>query len=65
MIQDESYTIHESDRVAVGTDVAVCRYGFNRTGRIEGQYRSGSGRGTNVLTQRGGVWKILHEHLSW
>ncbi|KAK1183485.1 nuclear transport factor 2 family protein [Streptomyces sp. NBS 14/10] len=34
------------------------------TGTIDGQPRSGSGRGTNVLVNSAGTWQMLHEHLS-
>lgn len=63
-IQDELYTIHDLEWVAVTHDLAVCRYRFAWTGRIEGQHHSGHGRGTNVLSRQHGRWKILHEHLS-
>ncbi|WP_199549740.1 nuclear transport factor 2 family protein [Streptomyces sp. N35] len=46
------------------TEVAVCRYRFAWTGVIEGQQRSGQGRGTNVIVRRDGEWMMLHEHLS-
>jgi ketosteroid isomerase-like protein len=63
-IQDEIYTIHDLEWVAASAELAVCRYRFSWTGRIDGQSRSGNGRGTNVITKQRGEWKILHEHLS-
>lgn len=63
-IQDETYTIHDLEWVAIAAELAVCRYRFTWTGRIDGQHRSGHGRGTNVITKQHGEWKILHEHLS-
>lgn len=63
-IQDEIYAIHDLEWVAISTDLAVCRYRFTWTGWVDGEHRSGHGRGTNVLTRQQGTWKILHEHLS-
>ncbi|MCN0154493.1 nuclear transport factor 2 family protein [Salinispora arenicola] len=31
---------------------------------MDGQPRSGGGRGTNVLARRDGSWQMVHEHLS-
>jgi hypothetical protein len=45
-------------------DVAVCRYLFAWTGVVNGELRSGRGRGTNVIVRRDGELKMLHEHLS-
>jgi hypothetical protein len=45
-------------------DVAVCRYLFAWTGVVNGELRSGQGRGTNVIVRRDGKMKMLHEHLS-
>jgi ketosteroid isomerase-like protein len=63
-ILDEVYTIENLDWVAVSDDLAVCRYRFRWTGVVDGKQASGQGRGTNVVTKRGGAWKMLHEHLS-
>ena len=63
-IQDETYAIHDVEWVAVGAELAVCRYRFAWTGYVEGAARSGQGRGTNVVTRRRGEWRMLHEHLS-
>jgi ketosteroid isomerase-like protein len=63
-IQDEVYEIRDLEWVLVGEESAVCRYRFHWTGVVEGKPASGQGRGTNVLTHRGGRWQMLHEHLS-
>ena len=63
-IRDEVYTISDLEWITVSSDSAVCRYSFSWTGTIDGRVRSGSGRGTNVLTNTNGTWQMLHEHLS-
>ena len=63
-IRDEVYRISELEWVACRPDYAVCRYRFSWAGVVEGQRRSGRGRGTNVVVKRGGNWQMLHEHLS-
>lgn len=63
-IQDEVYSIHDLAWVAVGTDIAVCRYHFSWTGLVQGQPRSGTGRGTNVLVKYESGWLIEHEQLT-
>lgn len=63
-IRDEVYRINDLEWIAHSDDHAVCRYRFAWTGTIDGQPRSGSGRGTNVLVNNAGTWQMLHEHLS-
>ena len=63
-ILDEVYRLEALDWVAIADDLAVCRYQFHWTGVVDGKPASGQGRGTNVMTKRNGVWKMLHEHLS-
>ncbi|MFF7195494.1 YybH family protein [Streptomyces sp. NPDC008079] len=63
-IRDEVYAIRDLEWVVLGADHAVCRYRFCWTGVVDGQPRSGEGRGTNVIVKRDGAWKMLHEHLS-
>ncbi len=63
-IRDEVYRINELEWIATDTNQAVCRYHFAWTGIVDGQPRSGSGRGTNVLVKIDGAWQMLHEHLS-
>lgn len=64
LIQDETYEITDVEWISVSDESASYRYRFRWTGTIDGQLRSGRGRGTNVITKRQGSWKMLHEHLS-
>lgn len=63
-IRDEVYRIHDLEWIAQSSNHAVCRYRFTWNGTIDGQPKSGSGRGTNVLVNTDGTWQMLHEHLS-
>jgi ketosteroid isomerase-like protein len=63
-IHDEVYEITDLEWVALGAEHAACRYRFSWTGVIDGEPRSGHGRGTNVIVRRDGEWRMLHEHLS-
>lgn len=63
-IQDETYEIANLEWVAKDSNVAVCRYTFAWSGVIDGTRQSGTGRGTNVLTQQDSTWRVQHEHLS-
>lgn len=63
-IHDEVYQIEDLEWITVDRDHAVCRYRFAWTGTVDGLPRSGGGRGTNVLVNAGGTWRMLHEHLS-
>jgi hypothetical protein len=63
-IRDETYRIYDLEWVVADDNQAVCRYRFSWTGIINGQPRSGGGRGTNVLIRSGESWQVLHEHLS-
>lgn len=64
MIEDEVYEIGDLEWVVLTAEHAVCRYRFGWSGLIDGEPRSGRGRGTNVVVKRGGVWRMQHEHLS-
>jgi len=63
-IVDEDYRISDVRWVAVDDTVATCIYAFRWSGVVDGQPRSGIGRGTNVLARRDGRWVMVHEHLS-
>ncbi|WP_075972418.1 nuclear transport factor 2 family protein [Glutamicibacter halophytocola] len=63
-IQNEVYSIHDLAWVTVKSDIAVCRYHFSWIGLINGQPRSGTGRGTNVLVRHKSGWLIEHEQLT-
>lgn len=64
-ITDEEYRLHDLSWVAVGPDVAACRYRFAWTGSVDGRRTQGSGRGTSILVRaEDGAWRVQHEHLS-
>ncbi|WP_405512059.1 YybH family protein [Streptomyces canus] len=63
-ILDEVYEVRELEWPVLTADVGVCRYRFSWTGVVDGEPRSGQGRGTNVIVRRDGELKMLHEHLS-
>jgi ketosteroid isomerase-like protein len=63
-IQDEVYEITELEWVALTNELAACRYRFCWRGVVDGEPRTGRGRGTNVLAKRDGAWQVQHEHLS-
>jgi len=63
-IRDETYEISDLEWITATSNHAICRYRFSWTGTINGQPRTGSGRGTNVLVNNDGTWQMLHEHLS-
>ncbi|WP_338704058.1 nuclear transport factor 2 family protein (plasmid) [Streptomyces sp. Q6] len=58
------YKVQDLEWPVLTPEVAVCRYRFAWSGVVEGQQRSGQGRGTNVIVRRDGEWMMLHEHLS-
>jgi ketosteroid isomerase-like protein len=63
-IQDEVYEISDLKWVVLASEHAVCQYRFSWWGVVNGQLRSGRGRGTNVVVRQDGGWKMQHEHLS-
>lgn len=63
-IQNEAYEISELVWPIAEEDVAVCTYHFAWHGVVNGEAKSGAGRGTNVLKRSDGVWRVVHEHLS-
>ncbi|MEU1181368.1 nuclear transport factor 2 family protein [Streptomyces sp. NPDC005820] len=63
-IRDEIYPIDDLEWITHRDDDAICRYRFAGPGTIDGQPRSGRGRGTNVLVNHAGTWQMLQEHLS-
>ena len=65
-VTEQAINSHDCDVRWIATDdvVAVCWYRFTWSGLVDGQPRSGGGRGTNVLTRRDGSWQMVHEHLS-
>jgi ketosteroid isomerase-like protein len=63
-IRDERYVVDELTWVLVQDEGAVCRYRFSWTGIVDGQPRSGAGRGTNVFVRTHEGWQIVHEQLT-
>jgi len=63
-IENEVYSIKNVQWIINTDNIAVCRYEFEWKGIVEGEEKSGNGRGTNVIVANNGKWQILHEHLS-
>lgn len=64
LIKEEKYWLTNLDWIYQSDDAASCHYQFNWEGIIEGTPSAGGGRGTSVLKNVDGSWKIMHEHLS-
>ena len=60
----ERYGFEDLVWLAMDNTAASCAYRFRWTTTINGRPMAGGGRGTNVLRKDGGLWKIVHEHLS-
>lgn len=63
-IKDETYNLGAIRWVAVSETVAACVYEFHWRGLIDGEQRSGDGRGSSVLKRTEGRWVVALEHLS-
>ena len=63
LIQDEQYELSDVVWIANESAYAVCAYRFRWSGLIDGKPAAGGGRGTSVLTNEGGRWLVLVEHL--
>lgn len=63
-LADEVYWLEDVRWMAQGDDAASCVYCFHWQATVDGESRTGSGRGTSVLARRAAGWKIVHEHLS-
>lgn len=63
-VKDEVYTISNVRWLAVSETVVVCVYDFSWKGLIDGEPKSGGGRGTNALSKTESGWQIVHEHSS-
>ena len=64
LIQEETYWLSDIKWLSDNLESAACVYTFHWKGKISGNMREGSGRGTSVLQKQNGGWKIVHEHLS-
>lgn len=64
LLQNETYWLEDVQWIVSDESVAVCLYRYRWRAEIEGKAHEGEGRGTTVMHQYGGDWKIVHEHLS-
>lgn len=62
-ISDEQYAISEVTWVARTAEIAIFLFHFSWQGLVNGRHSAGSGRGTSVLINDEGRWKLLVEHL--
>ena len=63
LIKDEKYSITNVHWVIKGTEMAVYLFDYQWSGIIGGKAANGSGRGSSVLINENGRWKLLIEHL--
>ena len=63
VIQDEEYAISNVHWVRKTQEYAVYLFDFSWSGIINNELASGTGRGTTVLINENGYWKLLAEHL--
>lgn len=62
-IKDEIYSIDNVHWVMKADMTAVYLFDFHWSGMINGKPARGSGRGTSVLINEMGTWRLLVEHL--
>ena len=62
-ITDETYTMTNVHWVMKTDEAAVYLFDFNWSGFINDKPASGGGRGTSMLINQDGNWKLLVEHL--
>jgi len=60
----EHYWLDDIAWIATADNAAGCTYHFRWKAVIDGRALSGGGRGTTILRNENGMWKIVHEHLS-
>ncbi|MEK6886741.1 MAG: nuclear transport factor 2 family protein [Nanoarchaeota archaeon] len=63
-IRDENYMIKDVKWLVLENNFAVCIYHFAWKGIVNGKFKEGHGRGTNVISKSSERWVIIHEHLS-
>jgi ketosteroid isomerase-like protein len=63
-LNNDTYRLDQRHWIARGDDVAACSYRFVWTTTIDGERRTGSGRGTTILRRDAGTWRIAHEQLT-
>lgn len=64
LIKEETYWLTDIEWILSSDEAACCHYQFNWEGIIESTPAAGNGRGTTVMKNFDGTWKIVHEHLS-
>lgn len=62
-IEEEQYSIADLYWIYRESEAAVCIYSFSWKGLVNGQEKSGAGRGTSVLVKVENQWKLITEHL--
>lgn len=63
LIKNEKYSISDVHWIDADETFAVYIFKFSWSGIIQGQQAQGSGRGTVVISQENGRWKLIAEHL--
>jgi ketosteroid isomerase-like protein len=64
MIKGDTYSMSDVHWIKRDGDIVVYKFAFQWSGYINGQLASGQGRGTGVLIDHDGTWKLLVEHLA-
>ncbi|MFS4491491.1 nuclear transport factor 2 family protein [Maribacter sp. 2308TA10-17] len=62
-IKNEKYAMQNIHWVLKKPTMAVYTFDFNWTGIINGEKMQGVGRGTSVIINQNGIWKLISEHL--
>jgi ketosteroid isomerase-like protein len=63
-IKDEVYSLSDLKIIAVDLNSASITYTFNWSGVVDGEQKSGNGRGTNIIVRSADGLQCIHEHLS-
>ena len=62
-IKNEKYVMQNIHWILKKCTMAVYSFDFNWKGIIKGEKRQGAGRGTSVIINEDGIWKLVSEHL--
>lgn len=63
IIKNEKYTMENIRWLFNDDAVGVYTFDFKWKGIIKGTHTEGAGRGTSVIINEKGIWKLLTEHL--
>ncbi len=63
LIKSEEYLTSNVYWILKNKETAVYLFNFSWKGIIDGHQAAGSGRGTTVIINDNGLWKLLAEHL--